>query len=98
MSVYFVASISIHDADEYGKYLAACDQVFKEFNGEYLALDEAPEILEGSWTHDRMAIICFPCEKDFSKWYSSFKYQEILRHRLAGARCDSLLVHGLGHR
>lgn len=42
MSVYFIAQIAIRDQEEYGKYLTACDRVFEQFNGEYLAVDQAP--------------------------------------------------------
>jgi len=94
MSAYFVARIAIHDEQEYGKYLADCERVFSNFNGEYLAVDTAPEVLEGEWSHQRLVIIRFPNSADFKKWYYSPEYQEILKFRLRAARCDSLLVHG----
>jgi uncharacterized protein (DUF1330 family) len=94
MSAYFVAQIAIHNEQEYGKYLAACESVFTNFNGEYLAVDTAPEILEGEWNHQRLVIIRFPNPDDLIKWYYSPEYQKILKFRLVGARCDSLLVHG----
>lgn len=94
MSVYFVANISIHDAEEYQRYLQDADRVFARFNGEYLAVDRAPRVLEGEWTYDRVVIIRFPQEADLLRWYESPEYRRILAHRLAGARCDTLLVHG----
>jgi len=96
MSVYFVAQIDIHDPASYEKYLATADRVFARFNGEYLAVDRQPQVLEGSWSYERLVIIRFPTEADLKKWYFSPDYQEILKFRLAGARCDSLLVHGTG--
>jgi uncharacterized protein (DUF1330 family) len=94
LSFYFVAQIAIHDKKEYGKYLDACDRVFEKFNGEYLAVDRDPQVLEGRWDYDRLVIIRFPVEEDLKKWYFSPEYQEILKFRLAGAHCDSLLVKG----
>ena len=94
MSAYFVTQIAIHDEEEYAKYLSACDRVFEKFNGEYLAVDRDPQVLEGRWEYDRMVIIRFPEEKDLKTWYFSPEYQEILKFRLAGAQCDSLLVKG----
>ncbi len=94
MSAYFVAQIAIHDELEYGKYLAACERVFNKFNGEYLAVDSDPQVLEGKWHHQRLVIIRFPNADDLKKWYDSPESQEILKFRLAGARCDSLLVQG----
>ena len=49
MSVYFVAQIKVNDEKEYERYLEKCDEVFEKYNGEYLAADLNPEILEGKW-------------------------------------------------
>ncbi len=94
MSAYFVSNIRIHDHQEYGKYLASVDEVFARFNGKYLALDEHPPVLEGSWDYTKVVLIEFPSEKDLRAWYESEDYQAILKHRLQGANCDSLLVKG----
>ncbi len=94
MTVYFVAQIQIHDAAEYQEYLDACDDVFARFNGAYLAVDPAPTVLEGSWPYSRAVIVGFPSEVDLLAWYNSPEYQEIVKHRLAGAHCDTIVVHG----
>jgi uncharacterized protein (DUF1330 family) len=94
MSCYFIAQITIEDEEEYGKYLAECDDVFTRFNGEYLAVDSSPKVLEGSFGHGRVVLIRFPCEEDLLRWYQSPEYQEILKHRLNGARCDTVIVNG----
>ena len=94
ISVYFVASIAIRDREEYEKYLAGADSVFERYGGEYLAVDTEPEVVEGNWSCERLVLIRFPSEEEFRRWYYSSEYQEILRHRLAGARCNTLLVKG----
>lgn len=94
MSAYFIANIRIHDQAEYDKYLDSVDDVFAKFNGKYLALDEHPSILEGSWNYTKVVLIEFPSEIELRTWYESEEYQEILKHRLGGAHCDSLLVKG----
>jgi uncharacterized protein (DUF1330 family) len=94
MSVYFVAQIKIKNELEYNLYLARCGVIFSKYNGKYLAVDSAPQIIEGSWEYSRSVIIEFPKEIDFNMWYNSNEYQSILRHRLSGARCDSILVQG----
>jgi len=91
---YFVAHITINDREEYAKYLSACDRICEAYRGEYLAADTAPRLLEGDWRHERIVIIRFPDEETLLKWYHSPEYQEILKYRMSGARCDSLLVHG----
>ncbi|MCB9249993.1 MAG: DUF1330 domain-containing protein [Ignavibacteriales bacterium] len=94
MSYYFVANIKIHDNEEYQKYVNKVDEVFAKYNGKYLAVDDTPKILEGKWKYSRVVIIEFNTESDFNNWYNSKDYQEILKHRLTGALCDTILING----
>jgi uncharacterized protein (DUF1330 family) len=95
MTHYFIANIKINDLDTYQKYLDKIDEVCEKFNVEYLAVDEAPQILEGSWKYTKSVLIKFNSKEDFESWYFSSEYQEILKHRLRSADCDTILVKGL---
>ncbi|PKM52572.1 MAG: DUF1330 domain-containing protein [Firmicutes bacterium HGW-Firmicutes-7] len=95
MSYYFVAQIKLEDETKYKKYLDKCDEVFAKFKGRYLSVDNNPEILEGDWTYSRLVLIEFESEKDLKEWYDSDSYQEILKYRLAGAHCDTIMVKGI---
>ncbi len=95
MSRFFIAQITIDDPEEYQKYLAKAGEVFKQFNGRYLAVDSAPVLLEGSWDATKVVLIHFNTEEDFNAWYHSAAYQDILKHRLKAARCNSILANGL---
>ncbi len=94
-SVYFIAQIKINDIREYELYLKKCNEIFSSYSGEYLAVDSSPEILEGEWDYTRSIIIKFPDESELKKWYESEEYQEILKHRLKAADCDTIIVHGI---
>jgi uncharacterized protein (DUF1330 family) len=94
MSVYFAANIRIHNQKEYDIYLASVDDVFFKFNGKYLAVDDQPSVLEGEWSYTKAVLIQFPSEEDLLAWYESDEYQKILKHRLQGAQCDAILIHG----
>ncbi|HOO33650.1 MAG TPA: DUF1330 domain-containing protein [Thermotogota bacterium] len=94
MSVYFVARINIHDEAAYQRYLENCDDIFMKYNGEYLAVDESPETLEGEMTEGRCVIIRFPDRASLNRWYSSAEYQSILPYRLKGADCQTIVVEG----
>ena len=94
MSCYFVANIKIHDNEEYQKYVDNVDEVFSKYKGKYLAVDDYPEIIEGTWKYTRAVIIEFETESDFNNWYNSKNYQDILKHRLNGADCDTILIKG----
>lgn len=92
MSAYFVANIRITDEVEYNKYLENVESVFSNFNGEYLAVDSNPTILEGSWDYSRVVVIRFPDKDSLNKWYYSDEYQAILKYRLSAADCDTIIV------
>jgi uncharacterized protein (DUF1330 family) len=94
MSYYFVAQIRINDDEEYEKYLEKVDDIFSQYNGEYLAVDESPAILEGKWDYTKSVIIKFESKAEFYDWYHSPGYQEILKHRLVSSDCDTILVKG----
>jgi uncharacterized protein (DUF1330 family) len=95
MSCYFVARIKISDEEEYGRYLEHADEVFSKFSGRYLAVDKSPETLEGETEQGRVVIIEFPDESELKRWYYSPEYQEILKHRLKAAECETAIVKGL---
>lgn len=94
MSYYLVANIKINDEDEYQKYVDNVDEVFSKYKGKYLAVDNSPKLIEGKWKYTRAVIIEFKTESDFNNWYNSKDYQEILKHRLNGADCDTILIKG----
>jgi uncharacterized protein (DUF1330 family) len=94
MSVYFVVHIQITNKSVYQKYLKDCDDVFAQYNGTYLAVDENYKNIEGNIDCTRIVIISFDNENDFDSWYKSEDYQRILKYRLLGAKCNSILVHG----
>ncbi len=92
---YFVAHINLTDPEEYQKYIDRAGEIFKRYEGKYLAVDNQTEVIEGNWNYSRSVIIQFESKKDFENWYYSADYQEILKHRLHGAVCDTILVKGL---
>ncbi len=94
MSCYFIAQINIKNKTEYQKYLDNADDIFKKFNGKYLAVDNSPIVLEGKWNYSRTVLIKFDNKHDFEKWYYSDEYQHILKFRFNAAHCDSILISG----
>lgn len=95
MYYYFIAQIKIDDEEEYQRYLDEAGHVFSRFDGKYLVVDTAPELLEGEWNYSRAVVIRFNSKKDFEQWYYSEEYQKILKHRLSASHCDTILVKGI---
>jgi len=94
MSYYFMANIRIRDKQDYQKYLDLSGEIFANYKGTYLAVDNNPEVLEGDWDYSRAVMISFPSKEDFEAWYKSEEYQEILKYRLSASKCDTILIQG----
>lgn len=97
MTVYALAQISIHDRDLYDRYAARFMGVLAGFNGRLLAADESPEVLEGTWHHDKVVLIAFPTRSDLERWALSPEYGEIAKDRIAATTGCVLVVSGLPH-
>jgi uncharacterized protein (DUF1330 family) len=93
MTCYFVAQIRIHDNKVYEKYLEKADDIFSKYNGEYLAVDDTPTLLEGKWNYTKSVLIKFKSKQDFQEWYYSQDYQEILKYRLKSSSCDTIQIY-----
>ncbi len=95
MIKYFVAQTRVSNPDEYAHYLEKFDDIFSRFKGEYIAIDESPILLEGSWDYTKSVLIKFNSKKDFEDWYYSEDYQNIMKHRLNSSKSDIILIEGL---
>ena len=95
MSVYAIAQISIHDRESYNKYQSRFLDVFKKYQGELLAADEKPQVLEGVWEREKIILMKFPDEQAFREWAFSPEYQEISKDRQAGSEGVVLLAEGI---
>jgi uncharacterized protein (DUF1330 family) len=95
MTVYVVAQLTIHDRTPYAEYEARFMEVFGQFDGRLLAVDEQPKVLEGEWKRTRNVLGSFPDAASFHAWWDSPAYRDIARHRFAGSEATILLVKGL---
>jgi uncharacterized protein (DUF1330 family) len=99
MSVYIVNNMTIHDRAAYDAYLRAFMAVFRQFNGEVLAVQEAPVPIEGQWPFDRTVLLRFQSRADAQAWSSSPQYQAIAKHRIAGTRSNVVMLDSVApHR
>jgi uncharacterized protein (DUF1330 family) len=92
MAVYFVVQEEIHDPEsllEYGRQARSAPSP-----GKVLAVDDAPEVVEGVWHGGRTVILEFEDEAAFRAWYDSPEYQSAVKLRLAATESRSALVHG----
>lgn len=94
MTCYFLARITIHDPAGYARYLEGTDAPLARFGARVLAVDEAPQVLEGAWPCTRTVLIAFPDETTGRAWYDSPEYREIAPLRFRSATTDAVFLKG----
>ena len=94
MAVLIINNMTIRDPAEYGAYLRAFMDVFRNFNGQVLVAQDAPAPLEGTWPYDRTVVLQFPSREDAVRWYESREYQAIVGHRFKGTTSNVVILDG----
>jgi uncharacterized protein (DUF1330 family) len=95
VSVYVIVQLNIHDRERYDKYSAALLPILTQFGGTVVIADDAPRVIEGEWTGNRVVVLRFPDRDAFRAWGTSAEYQAIVGDRHAGAHTVATLVRGL---
>jgi uncharacterized protein (DUF1330 family) len=95
MRAYVVAQVRFTDEAAYRRYQRRFAGVFAGSGGKLLAADEAPVVLEGDWTSDKLVIMEFEGCEAAHNFLQSSAYQAICEDRKAGAQTLALLVRGL---
>ena len=94
MSVYVVVQLTIHDRERYQRYIDRFLPIIAEHGGRVLAVDDHPEVLEGTWDADRVVLLRFSDRAAFEGWAQSPAYKEIAADRIAATDGPILLVQG----
>ena len=95
MSAYVIVDIIVNDPDNYEDYKKLAPPAIAAYGGKYIARGGKSEILEGSWTPERVVILEFESIENAKKWIDSPEYREAraLRHRYASS--NMIVVEGL---
>jgi uncharacterized protein (DUF1330 family) len=94
MTHYIVARIAIHDRERYAQYEAGFMPIFEKHGGQILAVNDAPEVLEGPPDTRRLVILAFPDRDAALSWAGSTEYREIAKHRLAASEGAIVITEG----
>jgi uncharacterized protein (DUF1330 family) len=95
MTVYVVGQLDVTDGDAYDRYRARFRGVLEKFDGQLLAGDEHPRILEGHRKREKIVLLAFTDETAFDRFWQSPDSLEIVKDRHAGTDGDLLLVKGI---
>ena len=95
MTVYVIANVKFTREELYRRYQARFFEVFKQFKGRLLAADEAPRVLDGVFSHDKVVLMQFPDQAEAERFLYSPAYEEISKDRIAGSEVVSVMVKAL---
>lgn len=90
---YWVVHISVTDAPNYPRYLAAAKIAFEKFGAEFLVRGGACEVLEGT-SRDRHVVIAFETYEKALACYHSDEYRPAAELRQRFAETDLVVVEG----
>ncbi|MGE0700626.1 MAG: DUF1330 domain-containing protein [Hyphomicrobiaceae bacterium] len=94
MSVYLIAQIIIHDADEYKKYTDEFRTIIMRYGGAVVARGLPAEIIEGEWPFPRTILLKFRDGDGAKRWYADADYQRIVQHRFKSSRANLVVLKG----
>ncbi len=95
MTVYIVGHIDITDSETYAGYEAGFREIFEQYNGEFLAVDDDPTMLEGDKRHTRTVLIRFPDRAGALAWFRSDAYQALAAIRWQSSTAEISVINGV---
>ena len=95
MKVYVLAQIRVIDAERMKTYSQMTTPIVESFGGRYLARGGKVDVLEGSYSHTRTAIIEFPDAAAAHSWWNSDEYKDAKNLRQQIAQTDLTLIEGI---
>ncbi len=93
MSAYWIAHVTVTDADAYGEYAKRATGAIEAHGGEFLARATRTIWLEGN-ERARNVVVRFPSVEDAEQCYRSAAYQEALSYARGASERDLCIVEG----
>lgn len=94
MTAFVIAQMTVHDPDRYQRYASAVPQTLPPYDGRLLAVDHAPEVIEGDWPYRKVVVIAFPDRDRARAWAHGPEYAAIIADRRAASDAVGLVVQG----
>jgi uncharacterized protein (DUF1330 family) len=95
MPAYVITDIEVFDQELFTEYLLKAPATVAAYGGRYLARGGATEVLEGSWSPRRCAILEFPDMEHFRAWWSSPEYVLLRPLRQRATKSHLVITQGV---
>lgn len=94
MSVFVVAQGRVENRAMLDEYVQKAIPTILAHGGRIVAVDESPEVVEGTVEYPRTVILEFASREAVQTWYASPEYQAIVGLRLEGAPGTAIIAQG----
>lgn len=85
MSAFFMAQVTVKDAEKFQEYAKRAGPTFAAHSGELLTKGKFAGFLNGNGQHNAVAVVKFPSLDHIDNWYQSASYQELIPLRDSAA-------------
>ena len=93
MAAYWIAHVTVNDADAYGEYAKRATVAIEAHGGEFLARATRTVWLEGN-ERARNVVVRFPSVEDGERCYQSPAYREALTYARGASERDLCIIEG----
>lgn len=94
MKAYLVLDLSVHDFDQFKKYIAEIPAFIDKHFGKYIVRGVPPKTIEGDWNPERIVIIEFPGREAAEGFLGDPEVQVLFKVRHDTTTSKLLLVDG----
>lgn len=95
MAAYLIARVTVHDMDQYKKYMAVSPGCIEEYGGKFIVRGGDTITMEGPEETNRVVIVEFPNYQTAQDCYNSPQYQEAIKLRQNAATAQFVIVDGV---
>lgn len=93
MAAYFIAKYNVTNPEGFAAYGAAVRPTFAGHDVEFVAVDPASDVIEGT-PPQTTVVLKFPSKEAALGWYNSPEYAAIRHLRIDNTEGDAVIVEG----
>jgi uncharacterized protein (DUF1330 family) len=95
MAGYIMIDLEITDPEGFQEYIKLASPTVQQYGGKVIIGATAPEVLEGDWHPNRLAVGEFESVEQALRWYNSPEYTPAKALRFKVAKSKAIAVQGL---
>ncbi len=95
MDAYVLVNVEIRDQSAFEEYVRNVPAIVRKFGGEYLAVSDTPQVIEGAWMPQRLVLVRFPDNRAAQAFLSAPEYAPWKELRRRAARTEMVTFEGL---